>query len=191
MNKVNFDAKMQNLICGKKILLHSCCAPCSTTCLERLLPVSSVVVYYYNPNIDTYEEFTKRLGEQQRYCDKLSVTCITDGYEKTEFLTAVSGLENEKEGGKRCEKCFYLRLKKTALKAKSLGFDAFMTTLTLSPLKNSQLINDIGEKIGQEIGIYSIPISFKKRDGFMLSVKLSRDNDLYRQNYCGCEFSKR
>ena len=192
MNKINFDAEMQKILGDKsqKILLHSCCAPCSSACLERLTPLCSVTVYYYNPNIDTQEEFVKRQLEQQRYCQSLGVKLITTDHQKEEFLTAVSGYEKEKEGGLRCDKCFYLRLKNTAKKAKELGFDAFMTTLTVSPLKNAELINKIGKTVEEETGVKYIPSDFKKRDGYKRSIELSNQHDLYRQNYCGCEFSK-
>lgn len=193
MIKRNFDLEMQKALedKDKKILLHSCCAPCSTACLERLMPLAEVTVFYYNPNIDTEEEFNKRELEQQKYCDKIGVKLITSIYDKKEFLSVVSGLEQEKEGGSRCEKCFYLRLKRTAEKAKELGFDYFATTLTVSPLKNAELINKIGEELQEKIGVKYLVTDFKKKDGYKRSVELSNDNQMYRQNYCGCEFSKR
>ena len=193
MNKQNFNALMIDELkrnSGKKLLLHSCCAPCSTTCIERLKEHLDITVFYYNPNIDTESEFTLRANEQKRYCQKVSVNCIISDYDKKAFLDEVKGLENEVEGGKRCEKCFYLRLKKTALKCKELGFDYFSTTLTVSPLKNATLINRIGKEIEDECGIKYLFTDFKKDNGYLRSITLSKENGLYRQNYCGCEFSK-
>jgi predicted adenine nucleotide alpha hydrolase (AANH) superfamily ATPase len=196
MNKVNFDAQMEEIIksChqgkNKKLLLHSCCAPCSTACIERLKDFFDLTIYYYNPNIDTDLEYQKRLLEQIRYCDTLGVKVISDGYLGDEYLSNVASLEKEKEGGARCEKCFYLRLKKTAKKAKENGFDLFMTTLTVSPLKNADLINKIGKMVEMEEKIEYLVSDFKKKNGYRRSIELSKENDLYRQNYCGCKFSK-
>ena len=193
MNKQNFNALMIDELkrnSGKKLLLHSCCAPCSTTCIERLKEHLDITVFYYNPNIDTEAEFNLRANEQKRYCQKVSVNCIISDYDKKAFLEKVKGLENEVEGGKRCEKCFYLRLKKTALMGKELGFDYFATTLTVSPLKNATLINRIGKEIEDECGIKYLFTDFKKDNGYLRSITLSKENGLYRQNYCGCEFSK-
>ena len=193
MNKQNFNALMLDEIAknrGKKLLLHSCCAPCSTTCIERLKEHLDITVFYYNPNIDSEEEFNLRANEQKRYCQKISVNCIVSDYDKKAFLDEVKGLENEVEGGKRCEKCFYLRLKKTALMGKELGFDYFATTLTVSPLKNARVLNDIGLELQQETGVKYLCTDFKKRNGYIRSTELSRKYDLYRQNYCGCVYSK-
>lgn len=193
MNKVNFNKLMLEEIknnSGKKILLHSCCAPCSTTCIERLKEYFDLTVFYYNPNIDNKFEFDLRATEQERYCKTVGVNCIVDAYDKNAFLQSVKGLENEVEGGKRCEKCFYLRLKKTAEKCKEMGFDYFATTLTVSPLKNATLINKIGKEIENEFSVQYLPTDFKKDNGYLRSIELSKENNLYRQNYCGCEFSK-
>lgn len=196
MNKINYDALMQDKIenayqgKNKKLLIHSCCAPCSTACLERLKGVFDITVLYYNPNIDTELEFNKRLLEQRRFCDEFGIKVIDLGYRKDEFLGEVIGLENEKEGGRRCEKCFYLRLKKTACYAKENGYDLFMTTLTVSPLKNATLINNIGREVAEEVGVNYLESDFKKKDGYKRSIELSTEYSLYRQNYCGCEFSK-
>ena len=193
MNKENFNQLMieeiQNNI-GKRLLLHSCCAPCSTACIERLKKDLDITIFYYNPNIDTEAEFNLRAKEQQRYCKKENIDCIVFDYDKKVFLDNAKGLENELEGGKRCEKCFYLRLKKTAEKGKELGFDYFATTLTVSPLKNATLINKIGKQIEQECGVKYLVTDFKKNNGYLRSITLSKENNLYRQNYCGCEFSK-
>ena len=196
MNNVNYDLLMQKeieKIKGKKpkLLLHSCCAPCSTACLERLTDVFDLSVYYYNPNMDSKEEFTLRVEEQKRLCDILGVKCIILDYNKNEFLSEVKGYENAIEGGERCKKCFYLRLKKTADFAKENGYEYFATTLTVSPLKNAKIINEIGAKIEEETGIKYLATDFKKRGGYLRSIELSNLYNLYRQNYCGCEFSKK
>ena len=193
MNKQNFNSLMLEEITensGKKVLLHSCCAPCSTTCIERLKEHLNITVFYYNPNIDTEYEFNLRAKEQQRYCKKEDIDCIVYDYDKQAFMQSAKGLENEAEGGKRCEKCFYLRLRKTAEKCKELGLNYFATTLTVSPLKNATLINKIGKQIEQELGVKYLVTDFKKDNGYLRSITLSKENDLYRQNYCGCEFSK-
>lgn len=198
MNDRNFDREMNNIMDAAKekgvkptLLMHSCCAPCSTSCLERVKDYFDVTVYYYNPNLDTVEEFNHRATEQQRLCKELKVNCVVEEYDKSEFLSAVIGLEDCLEGGARCAKCFELRLKRTAEKAKELGAEYFTTTLTVSPLKNAKLINAIGEKIGKDLGVKFLPSDFKKQNGYKRSVELSKEFDLYRQNYCGCEFSKR
>ena len=196
MNKINYNKLMLEEIemnkgkAKKKLLLHSCCAPCSTACVEKLIEHFDLTIYYYNPNIDTLEEFELRQKEQVRYCQKVGITCIESDYDKQTFLTAVHGKEKEKEGGARCKECFYLRLKATAEKAKENGFDYFATTLTVSPLKNACLINEIGVELEGLVGIKYLPTDFKKDNGYLRSITLSKENDLYRQNYCGCEFSK-
>ena len=174
----------------KKLLLHSCCAPCSTACIEKLLEHFDLTIYYYNPNIDTLEEFNLRATEQVRYCKKVGIDCIEGEYDKQAFLTAVLGKEKEKEGGARCKECFYLRLKSTAKYAKEKGYDYFATTLTVSPLKNACLINEIGVELEKEFSVRYLVTDFKKDNGYLRSITLSKQNDLYRQNYCGCEFSK-
>jgi predicted adenine nucleotide alpha hydrolase (AANH) superfamily ATPase len=196
MNKVNYNALMEKVVAeineGEKptLLLHSCCAPCSSACLERIKDKLDTTVYYYNPNMDTEEEFTLRAKEQQRLCESLGVKVVLEKYQESEFLDTVCGLETEREGGKRCEKCFYLRLKKTAEYAKEKGFDYFTTTLTVSPLKNAEMINRIGESIGKEVGVKYLPSDFKKGGGYLRSIGLSKEHNLYRQNYCGCKYSK-
>ncbi len=197
MRITDFNKEMEKIIAelkrdGKreKLLLHSCCAPCSTACLERVTDAFITTVYYYNPNIDTQKEYDLRSKEQVKLCEQLNIDCIVEEYGKQNFLTTVSGLEGAPEGGARCEKCFYLRLKKTAEKAKELGFDYFTTTLTVSPLKNATKLNDIGKLIEEETGVKFLPTDFKKRGGYLRSVELSKKYGLYRQNYCGCEFSK-
>ncbi len=198
MNRENYDLKMQKIIDAlqkdgqrPKLLLHSCCAPCSSACLERVKDFFDLSVYYYNPNIDSQEEFNLRAKEQERFCREQKVACLIEDYKKEEFLREVNGLEKEKEGGARCIECFYLRLRKTAEKAKLLGFEYFATTLTVSPLKNAELLNKIGEKVQEQTGVKFLYTDFKKRGGYLRSIELSKKYNLYRQNYCGCEFSKR
>ena len=174
-----------------KLLLHSCCAPCSTAVIDTLKAEHELTIYYYNPNIDTDEEYNHRLAEQKRYCESLGIKVIEEEHLKGDFTTKVKGLEACKEGGARCAVCFKLRLDKTADKGKALGFDGFATTLTVSPHKNSTVINAIGKEIEKEKGIYFLDGNFKKQDGYKKSIILSKEFGLYRQNYCGCEFSKR
>ncbi len=195
MNKINYNKLMLEEIAKnkgekKRLLLHSCCAPCSTACIERLLKHFDLTIYYYNPNIDTFEEFNLRANEQVKYSEKVGVKCIVSDYDKNAFLTASKGKEMEKEGGARCKECFYLRLKNTAKYAKENGYDYFATTLTVSPLKNACLINEIGVQLESEFSVKYLPSDFKKDNGYLRSITLSKENDLYRQNYCGCEFSK-
>lgn len=198
MNKINYDAEMERIVNGFKargekptLLLHACCAPCSTACLDRVKDDFKVTVYFFNPNMDTEKEYTRRAEEEVRLCKELGVSAVIEKYEPTEFYSAVKGLENEKEGGARCEKCFYLRLNRTAKKAKADGYDFFTTTLTLSPLKNADLLNEIGKKTAQETGTKFLPSDFKKRDGYKKSIEMSKKYGLYRQNYCGCVFSQK
>ncbi len=197
-NKVNYDRVMEDTISkftanGKKpkVLLHSCCAPCSSACLERLMEICDVTVYFYNPNMDSEQEYNHRLDEQKRLCATLGVECIFEEYNADEFYGAVRGLENAPEGGIRCERCFWIRLSKSAEKAKAGGYDFFTTTLTVSPLKNSELINEVGKRAEKETGVKFLNSDFKKRNGYLRSIELSKKYVLYRQNYCGCKFSRR
>ena len=195
MNNVDYNKEMFKIIESsvgqkKKLLLHSCCAPCSTACLERLVGAFDITIFYYNPNIDSQDEFNLRASEQVRYAKSLGIDCIVAGFDKQSFLSEVKGLEQEKEGGARCDKCFKLRLGKTAEKCLEGGFDYFATTLTVSPLKNAKLINEIGFSLQKSLGAKYLPSDFKKQNGYLRSITLSKENNLYRQNYCGCEFSK-
>ena len=197
MNNVNYDKEMDKILSAYKkagekpaLLLHACCAPCSSACLERIKDFFDITVYYYNPNIDGAAEYDKRLKEQERLCKAFGVKLISERYNPEEFYSSVKGLEDAPEGGARCEKCFYLRLKKTAEKAKETGCEFFTTTLTLSPLKNAALLNGIGNAVAAETGIKWLPSDFKKRGGYQRSIELSSEYGLYRQNYCGCVFSK-
>lgn len=193
MNAKNFD----KLMCGeierldgrKKLLLHCCCAPCSSACLERLKDFFDITVLFYNPNIED-EEYLRRKDELMRLIKETGWAEIYDCNHGTdEFYSAVKGLENEKEGGARCVVCFKLRLEKTASVAESGGFDYFATTLTISPLKNAGLINSIGEELQKGKRVKWLYSDFKKRDGYLRSIRLSEEHGLYRQNYCGCVYS--
>ena len=194
MNAVNYDKLMQEELRGardKRLLLHSCCAPCSSHCLSELSPQIGVTVLYYNPNLDCAEEYEKRKREQLRFLRETGLADFLDcDYAPEDYLFSVRGLEEEKEGGARCAVCFRLRLERTAREAKARGFDYFATTLTVSPLKNAKLINTIGFAVAEETGVKYLPSDFKKRGGYLHSVRLSEEYGLYRQDYCGCAFSK-
>lgn len=198
MNKINYDAEMKKEIESfggekKKLLLHSCCGPCSTAVTERLFPFFDITVFYFNPNITESEEYNLRKNEQKRflteaYGDKID---FLDGrYKAVEFFEKVKGFEKEPEGGKRCEICFSLRLKETAETAKKGGYDYFCSTLSVSPHKNAELINVIGEKEGEAFGVKYLVNDFKKGNGYKRSVEISNEYGLYRQHYCGCIYSK-
>lgn len=193
MNAVNFDKLMleQSENCGERnrLLLHCCCAPCSTACFEKLAGKFEITAFFYNPNIEP-GEYEKRKAELIRYISYTGVAAIMDcDYEPEVFYSAVKGLENLPEGGERCFACYKLRLEKTARVADENNFDFFATTLTLSPLKNAAKINEIGKSLEKKAKwLYS---DFKKRNGYLRSLELSQQFGLYRQNYCGCVFSKR
>lgn len=174
-----------------KILLHVCCAPCSTHVIEELKKEHEITPYFYNPNIEPVLEYEKRLRAAEEYAEKLGLKLIVSDYENLQWHESVRGLEQEPEGRKRCSKCFELRLRKTAEFAGQNGFDSFTTTLTVSPFKDAGLINAIGKRIGEDLGVMFLERDFKKKDGYMNSVKLSKENNLYRQHYCGCLFSKK
>ena len=177
------------------LLLHACCAPCSSACLEYLNGNFDMTVFYYNPNISPKEEFEKRLSEEKRLVSEMplsgDIRVIEGEYDYGDFLEAVKGLEDAPEGGERCFKCYRLRLEKTAELAKKKGFDYFCTTLSISPLKNSQRINEIGEAVAEQYGVKWLPSDFKKKEGYKRSIELSKQYGLYRQNFCGCVFSKK
>ncbi len=176
------------------LLLHSCCAPCSSYVLEYLSQHLKITVFYYNPNISPGEEYRHRKEEQLRLIRegvwKHPVDFLDCDWEAEAFLQAAKGLEQEHEGGRRCTNCFELRLGKTAEAAKKGGYDCFATTLTISPLKNAPLINQIGAAKAEEYGVFYLPSDFKKRGGYQRSIVLSKTYHLYRQDYCGCVFSK-
>lgn len=176
------------------LLLHSCCAPCSSYCLEYLSQYFEITVFYYNPNIFPPEEYSLRVEEQQRLAQQLPhanpIHFMEGEYNPDCFFEAVRGLENEKEGGARCKICFEMRLRRAALAATQLHSDYFTTTLSISPLKDAQLLNQLGAKIGAEMGVAYLHSDFKKRNGYQRSTELSKQYGLYRQSYCGCVFSR-
>lgn len=177
----------------KKLVLHSCCGPCSTSVIERLIGEYDVHVFYYNPNIYPREEYLKREKTQREYLkNKYSeVVLYTEGeYNYDNFINISHGFENEKEGGKRCCECFRLRLEKTAQFAKKIDADLFSSTLSVSPYKNYKLINKLGLELGLNIGVDYMESNFKKQNGYLRSIQLAKENKLYRQHYCGCEYSK-
>lgn len=192
--KINYDALMMEEISkldGKKtILMHSCCGPCSTACIERLKDYFDITVLYYNPNIEPVEEYNKRKETQKSVLRRLNIKYMDCDYDNETFRLLTKELKGEPEGGKRCTVCFSLRLKETAKRAKENGFDYFTTTLTVSPHKNSELINKLGIDIGEKVGVKFLVADFKKRKGYKKSIELSKEFDLYRQNYCGCLYSK-
>ncbi len=194
--KENFDRRMQEQMKtierGTPLLLHSCCAPCSSACLERLKDVFKVTVFYYNPNIDEVEEYEKRKAEQIRFLQETGWAEILDcDHDAQAFAEMSKGLENEPERGARCYRCYALRLEKTAQTAATRGFSWFATTLTLSPHKNSDWLNEIGEKAGERYALNYLYSDFKKQGGYYRSIDLSKEYGLYRQDFCGCKFSKR
>lgn len=202
MQKRNYQREMDSLLERLKnedkvptLLLHSCCAPCSSYVLEYLSEYFSIVVFYYNPNISSEEEYNLRLSEQRRLIEamkfKNSVSLIGAEYNPQEFYEIAKGFENCPERGQRCLRCYRLRLQKTAAMAAEIQADCFATTLTLSPLKNSQAINEIGEELSAEYRVSYLSSDFKKREGYKRSLELSRQYSLYRQNFCGCIFSQR
>lgn len=181
----NFETK-------PKLLLHSCCAPCSSYVLEYLSQYFQITVFFYNPNMMDLEEFEKRYEEQVKINAVIpgEINLVKVPYDNQPFYKKVKGLENEPEGGKRCYECFELRLEEAGAYGKAHGFDYFTTTLTISPLKNADVLNDIGQAIGEKYDIKFLPSDFKKKNGYKRSVELSTENELYRQDYCGCIYSK-
>lgn len=199
MNKINYQIELDKIIdkLGDDVptlFLHSCCAPCSSYTLEYLSQYFKITVFYYNPNISPIEEFEKRFFEQERLITQLpaknEISLIKGEYDYNDFLEIARGYENCKEGGERCFRCYRLRLEESAKIAKEQGFDYFCTTLSISPLKNSQKLNEIGFEVAEKYGIKWLPSDFKKREGYKRSIELSREYDLYRQNFCGCIYSK-
>lgn len=176
------------------LLLHICCAPCSSGCIEKLVNYFEIKAFFYNPNISPISEYEKRKQELKKFIkenEKLQNVQIIDcDYENNKYLESVKGLEKEKEGGLRCEKCFFLRLEKTASICKKNNFDYFATTLTISPLKNEKLLNQIGYELSKKYNINYLFSNFKKENGYKLSLENSKKFNLYRQDYCGCIYSK-
>lgn len=177
---------------SNKIVLHSCCAICSSYPVSFLKDAGyDVVVYFYNPNIYPTEEYQKRLDAQKKLCEHFNVELIEENYTPQEFYDFVKGYETEPEKGLRCDKCFELRLKKTAQKAKELGIEKFTTSIVISPHKNFKKLSEIGQKIAIQHNLSFEAIDFKKKDGFLKTNKIANALSLYRQNYCGCKFSLR
>ncbi|MCR4907741.1 MAG: epoxyqueuosine reductase QueH [Lachnospiraceae bacterium] len=174
------------------LLLHACCAPCASYPLEYLSPYFDITVFFYNPNMDSAQEYIRRSSELERFLveSKLPAKVIIREYDPDSFYAISRGLEGEPEGGERCFKCYGLRLKETARLAAEKGFDYFATTLSISPHKNAAKLNEIGEKVGFKYGVKHLPADFKKHDGFKRSIELSMQYGLYRQSYCGCVYSK-
>ena len=198
----NFDKlledKIQEIVLNHEVprlLLHSCCAPCSSYVISYLTNYFKITILYYNPNISPYEEYNKRKNEQIRLLDEIDslykVEFMDCDYENDIYEEKICGLENEPERGKRCDICFRLRLEKTAKLAKNNSFDYFGTTLTVSPYKNAILINEIGEVLEKKYGVKFLISDFKKKDGYKKSIELSKKYQLYRQDYCGCKYSKK
>ncbi|MEG2700322.1 MAG: epoxyqueuosine reductase QueH [Hungatella sp.] len=175
------------------LLLHSCCAPCSSYVLEYLSSYFNITVYYYNPNIYPIQEYLKRAQDQEMLIEKMTfqnpVEFVSGRYDPESFRMAAKGLEQEPEGGARCFKCYEMRLRETAKVALAGQYDYFTTTLSISPLKSAEKLNEIGERIGIEYGVTYLPSDFKKREGYKRSLELSKEYGLYRQNYCGCVYS--
>lgn len=200
MNKINYQKETEKIISSiaddgvPSLLLHSCCAPCSSYTLEYLSQYFNITVFYYNPNISPSDEFYKRLDEQRRLIESLpsknKISLIEGEYDYNDFVDIARGYEDVPEGGERCFRCYRMRLEKTAELAKEKGFDYFCTTLSISPLKNSQKINKIGFDIAEKYQVKWLPSDFKKREGYKRSIELSREYNLYRQNFCGCVYSK-
>lgn len=202
LTKINYQKELDKLITNLQkeekvptLLLHSCCAPCSSYVLEYLSNYFKITVLYYNPNIYPESEYSKRIIEQQTLIGemrtKYPVQFIAGNYDKEKFYEMAEGLEEVKEGGVRCFKCYELRLREAAEIAKKGGYDYFTTTLSISPLKNAAKLNEIGLKLAEEYGVAYLTSDFKKKNGYKRSVELSAQYGLYRQDYCGCEFSKR
>lgn len=199
--KENYQKKLEEIIAFNQkndiipsLLLHSCCAPCSSYCIEYLSQYFDITLYFYNPNISCKDEFEKRARELTRLVNSMplsrKINTVIEHYNPQEFYTISKGLEQEPERGERCTKCFNLRLNKSADYAAKNNFDYFSTTLSISPHKDAQLLNEIGKEISSIYNIEYLFSDFKKRNGYKRSIELSNEYNLYRQNYCGCIFSK-
>lgn len=192
---MNYDVEMNKIInelnYKPKLLLHSCCAPCSTTCIERLKYYFDITIIYYNPNIEPLEEYNKRKEEQIRIIEMYGLEYLDCDYDNDKFNEMANGLEEVPERGIRCHKCYRLRLEYVANKAKKYGFDYFCTTLTVSPYKLSKVINEIGYNLQSIYSVKYLPSDFKKNNGYKKSIELSNKYNLYRQNYCGCKYSRK
>ena len=202
VQKINYQKELEKLLAQLEaeqrvpsLLIHSCCAPCSSYVLEYLSEYFKITVFYYNPNIYPESEYTKRIAEQQKLIRDMEfrypVSFLAGKYDKEKFYEMAAGMENLKEGGARCMKCYELRLSEAAGQAAAGGFDYFTTTLSISPMKNAQKLNEIGRRVGEEYGVKYLVSDFKKKNGYKRSIELSKEYGLYRQDYCGCEFSMR
>ena len=201
MQNRNYQKELEQLIekqqregAKPSLLLHSCCAPCSSYVLEYLAPYFNICDFYYNPNISPKKEYEDRKDELVRLINEMGlsteVTFLEGTYTPEDFFAMAKGLEDLPEGGERCFKCYEMRLRESAKIAKEQGAEYFATTLTISPLKNAQKLNETGERLAEEYGVKYLPSDFKKKNGYKRSVELSAQYELYRQNYCGCVFSK-
>lgn len=201
-NRVNYQKELDKIICANEkagivptVFLHSCCAPCSSYCLEYLTQYFKVTDFYYNPNITDEEEYIKREEELSKLIREQphlhEVQFVRGSYDPEKFFDIAQGLEDCPEGGERCFKCYELRLRETAQMAARGGFDYFTTTLTISPLKNAAKLNEIGMRLAAEYDVKWLPSDFKKKNGYLRSIELSKEYGLYRQDYCGCVYSMR
>ena len=200
MQKINYQKQLDKIIENIKsdetptLLIHSCCAPCSSYVLEYLSQYFKITIFYYNPNIYPKEEYLKRVEEQKSLISQLPaknpVDFIEGRFNESEFYNAVKGLEHIPEGGERCFACYRLRLEETARLAKEQGFDWFTTTLSISPYKNAQKLNEISAELSEIYHVKNLPADFKKKEGYKRSIRLSAEYKLYRQDYCGCVFSQ-
>lgn len=204
MNQMNFQKELDKELVSiekrkepPRLFLHSCCAPCSSYVLEYLCRYFRITVFYFNPNISASGEYQKRAAEEKRLIEAYNreekgypINMVEGDYDPKTFYDAVKGYEDCQEGGERCFRCFELRLKETARRSAEGQYDYFATTLTISPLKNAQKLNEIGQKMSEEYGVKWLFSDFKKKNGYKRSVELSAQYDLYRQDYCGCSFSK-
>lgn len=202
LQKINYQKELEKLLAQFEaeqrvptLLIHSCCAPCSSYVLEYLSEYFKITVFYYNPNIYPESEYTKRIAEQQKLIRDMKfrypVSFLAGEYDKEKFYEMAAGMEDLKEGGARCMKCYELRLSEAARQAVAGGFEYFTTTLSISPMKNAQKLNEIGLRVGEEYGVKYLVSDFKKKNGYKRSIELSKEYGLYRQDYCGCEFSMR
>ncbi len=200
--KINYQKELEKLLAQLEaeqrvpaLLIHSCCAPCSSYVLEYLSEYFKITVFYYNPNIYPESEYTKRIAEQQKLIRDMEfrypVSFLAGKYDKEKFYEMAAGMEDLQEGGARCMKCYELRFSEAARQAVAGGFDYFTTTLSISPMKNAQKLNEIGLRVGEEYGVKYLVSDFKKKNGYKRSIELSKEYGLYRQDYCGCEFSMR
>lgn len=201
MNKINYNFEMEKIISNHQkegktptLLLHACCAPCSSAVLERLSSYFKITILYYNPNITEEVEYQKRVVELEKLISRLNtenpISFLEGNYNPKVFFDTVRGLEHLGEGSERCFRCYRLRLEETAKKASELGFDYFTTTLSISPYKNSEVLNEIGYELEKKYHIHYLCADFKKKNGYKRSIELSNRYGLYRQDYCGCIYSK-